>query len=88
MSSFIVDTLIWMLGLCTFLLIYLWIFTIFGFHKWWERYSWYWAISEKQRNNRVFASTIAGAVALWFLWEYLLPDWWKAATPMMSYDDV
>ena len=45
---------------------------------------------DKSRRFREWAMLgLAGLsfTVAWLLWRYVLPDWWIAATPLLSYDD-
>ena len=74
------------LGFATFLLMYLWIFMLFGFHKWWQNYKWYWDMPKEKRSNWAALATAVGGLLIWAIWSFVLPDWWKAATPMVGYE--
>jgi hypothetical protein len=80
------DFLIGLLGFSTFLVIYFWIFSVFAFGAFFERFDWYWDISKERRQSIPFLATVLGGVGIWLSWEYVLPDWWKSATPLMSYE--
>ena len=84
--DWVLDAGVGVLGFLTFLVIYFWVFSVFLFHKWWENYSWYWNMAENKRNKLAIAATFAGGAALWLSWEFLLPAWWKEATPMLISD--
>ncbi len=80
------DFLAGVLGFVTFLLVYFWVFSFFVFHEHFWRFAWFRELTDDGRRNSAFAAMLIGAAILWLAWEYLLPDWWKSSTPMMSYD--
>lgn len=43
-------------------------------------------VSEDRARNLAFSAFVAGSVALWLAWRYLLPDWWVASTPLFVSD--
>jgi len=75
-----------LLGFVTFVVAYLWVFTYPLIANWLERRANYAPEGRERRQRIAFALMIAGGVALWLTWEYVLPDWWRNSTLVVSYE--
>lgn len=75
------------LGIATFLLAYLWILSFFLFHRLLEHHPRTEHLSKDAKRRIAFGLTAAGGVAIWLAFEYVLPSWWLAATPIVNYGD-
>lgn len=73
------------LGLATFLLLWSWVFIgmTYGQHLA-RRINRNW--TDGQVRNFSGGFTVIGALILWLLWRYALPDWWIEATPLLMDD--
>lgn len=73
-----------LLGFATFLLAWGWLpicmFWLFPLLEYRFR------VPEDRARKIMFGCFLAGWLALWLAWRYLLPDWWIAATPLLVSD--
>lgn len=75
-----------LLGFVTFLVLYLWIIVFFVLHRFLERWPRTQSKGADWHRNVAAGLWLASATGLWLLWTYILPDWWIAATPMLTFD--
>lgn len=73
-----------LLGFATFLLAWSWVFSYFLFARLLENHPRTGHLSRDTIQRIAFALTVAGGIAIWLAFEYLLPSWWLAATPMLN----
>lgn len=75
-----------LLGFLTFAIAYCWIFTFLFMGRFLERFSWYRNLPDRRQSAVSGWIVIAGIPVLWLTWAYLLPEWWKDATPLIASD--
>lgn len=75
-----------MIGLATFLVAFFWASLFLFLPQWLRGFDWYRSLPDDSRLRVVSWTVIGGAIVMLLLWQFVLPDWWKSATPLWTND--